>query len=179
MAIKNASRSRWVLQWLAPRPGERILEVGFGAGADIARMLRAVGPAGVVTGVDLSDVMVRLATKRNRVATAKGRAVLREGTVDGLPFPDLSFDGIYSVNSAQFWPDLPRGFRELHRVARPGARAVVAVQPKHRGASAVDSEKWLSKLGSSAQSASWTVHASELGPQDAPVAAVILHKGGA
>lgn len=176
MAVKNAERSRWVLEKLDPRPGEHILEVGFGSGADVARMIDAIGPDGVVTGIDASDVMVRLALGNNRRAVRRSRAVLQRGTVEGLPFADASFDAVYSVNCAQFWSDLDAAFAGLRRVTRPGGRAVIAVQPMNRGASVTDSQRWLTEFERAAESASWQIVARALGPQR--VAAVVLRKEG-
>lgn len=61
------------------------------------------------------------------------------------------FDRIYSVNCAQFWPDLGAGLREIARVARSGARVVVAVQPRQRGATEADSERWAERLTDAAR----------------------------
>src|SRR5262245_11794996 len=106
MAVKNGARSRWALGVLAPRTGERVLEIGFGPGVDVARLARAVGPAGFVGGVDVSREMVRHATARNRGEVRAERVDLREGSAVRLPFHDASFDAVYATNSAQFWPDL-------------------------------------------------------------------------
>src|SRR5690606_40261299 len=72
MAWKNGARSRWALDLLSPRPGERILEVGFGPGVDVRRLLERVGESGFVAGVDVSVEMVRQARARNRAAIAAG-----------------------------------------------------------------------------------------------------------
>ena len=176
MALKNTSRSQWVLQLLAAKPGEQILEVGFGSGVDVARILRGVAPGGKVMGIDLSDVMVRMARRRNRRAVTEGRAVLTEASVEDLPFADDQFDAVYSVNCAQFWPDLQAALAGLYRVTRTGGRAVIAVQPRHRGATAADSQRWRDKLERAAQAAGWRSIARELGPQRIAVAAVVLEK---
>ncbi|MEZ4224758.1 MAG: methyltransferase domain-containing protein [Polyangiaceae bacterium] len=176
MGVKNASRSRWVLGLLAARPGERVLEVGFGAGADIARLLDAVGPGGVVVGIDASEVMVHSAAHKNRRAAAEGRLFLRHADIADAFLEDGTFDAVYSVNCAQFWPDLAAGFEALRKATRVGGRAVVAVQPKHRDAVRADSERWLRELGAAAASASWAVEGLELGSERVPTAAVLLRR---
>ena len=85
--------------------------------------------AGHVAGVDVSWEMQRQAGARNRAAVAGGRADLRKGSAVELPFADASFDAVYSTNSAQFWPDLDQGMRELLRVLQPSGRALTVVQP--------------------------------------------------
>src|SRR5690606_25877073 len=146
MAWKNGARSRWALDLLSPRPGERILEVGFGPGVDVRRLLERVGESGFVAGVDVSVEMVRQARARNRAAIAAGRARLERGSPERLPFDDGAFDAIYSTNSAQFWPDLTAAMTELRRVLSPSGRAVVVVQPMWRGATEADTAAWEAKL---------------------------------
>jgi ubiquinone/menaquinone biosynthesis C-methylase UbiE len=174
MAVKNARRSHSVLQELAARPGEKILEVGFGPGVDVERVLEAVGEAGAIAGVDISETMVAQARRRNRAAYDLGRADLRLGTVAALPFPSESFDAAFSINTAQFWPELVRGLIELGRVVRPGGRILIAVQPMHRGANTADSERWLDRLRNAATTAGLRVRSTRLGDTRPPVAQVML-----
>lgn len=176
MGLKNSDRSRWALGLLAPKPGEHILEIGFGSGADIARLLDEVAPTGTVTGMDASDVMVRMASRRNRPAVGGGRVHLERASVPDLPFGNARFDAAFSVNCAQFWPDVEAGLAAVGRVLRLGGRAVIAVQPKHRRARRADSERWLEKLTDAADRAELTVVARELGPGRVPTAAVALRK---
>jgi ubiquinone/menaquinone biosynthesis C-methylase UbiE len=173
MAVKNGARSRWVLTLVTPQPGERLLEVGFGPGVDVQRVLEAVGARGRVAGVDISEVMVRQASRRNEASVREGRATLSCAGIDALPFGDGEFDAAYSINAAQFWPDLARGFGELRRVVRAGGRVVVAVQPMTRGANEQDSKVWLAKLAAGASAAGWPIVEEALGPTRPPVAAVV------
>jgi ubiquinone/menaquinone biosynthesis C-methylase UbiE len=131
MAIKNGERSEWVLSQLAIAPGERLLEVGYGPGVDVAR---AAAAGASVAGIDASDVMLRQAVRRNSDAIREGRVDLRRGAMPHLPFGDRSFDKAYSINSYQFWPHKARAVAELRRVVRPGGLVVVAVQPRNKGA---------------------------------------------
>jgi ubiquinone/menaquinone biosynthesis C-methylase UbiE len=177
MALKNGERSRWALQLLTPQRGERILEIGFGPGVDVRRLLAAVGDAGQVAGVDVSAEMVRQARATNRRALASGRARLERGSDAGLPFESGTFEAVYAANSAQFWPDLAKGMAEVHRVLRPGGRAVIVVQPMWPGATDADSERWLSKVVDAMRGASFAVVRSERRAM-APALAVaaIAHK---
>jgi ubiquinone/menaquinone biosynthesis C-methylase UbiE len=176
MALKNAKRSRWLLNVLALQPGEAVLEVGFGSGADIQRALDSVGAKGRVAGVDVSEVMVRQATKRNLNAIRSERAVLANAGIDSLPFRAEEFDAAFSINCAQFWPDLAAGFREVHRVVRAGGRLLVAIQPRKRGATIKDSEQWLATLTEAALLAGWQDPVQTLGPTKPPLAVVALRK---
>lgn len=176
MALKNGRRSRYALSLLDPSPGDRILEVGFGPGVDLKRLAQAVGPKGFVGGVDVSAGMVRMAARRNRAFVREGRVILQQAGATDLPYTDGSFGGAYSVNSAQFWPDLPRGLAEIARVLRPGGRAVVAVQPMQRGASDEDAEKWRERLVRGLIEAGFSEVVGDLGPTSPKTAAATGRK---
>jgi len=123
--------NRWVnraaVAALAIRPGERILDVGFGGGVGMRLALQQVG-TGHVTGVDLSTELVALAGRRFRAEIDRGRLRVMEGAVEQLTLPAASFDGAYSVNTVYFWPDVPAGLAELWRVLAPGGRLVLAME---------------------------------------------------
>ena len=127
MAIKNRDRSVWVFSLLDLKPTDRVLEIGFGSGADVARASRT---AAFVAGVDHSDVMVRQATSRNAKAINEGRVNLRLGKVDELPYPDEHFHKVFAINSAQFWKEAVHSLAEISRVLKPGGWLAVAVQPR-------------------------------------------------
>jgi ubiquinone/menaquinone biosynthesis C-methylase UbiE len=104
------------LALLDPKPGSRVLEVGFGPGGLVRAMLAA---GATVFGVDLSPEMVAAAGKRNPAAS------LREGSAASTGYPDAHFDHVVSVNNVAIWPDLEAGLRELHRVVRPGGTVLI------------------------------------------------------
>ncbi len=131
MAMKNGYRSVWVFSLLDLKPTDRVLEIGFGSGADIAR---ASCTAGSVAGVDHSDVMVRQATRRNARAIREGRVHLQLGSAVQLAYPDSDFDKVFAINSAQFWKDSTKDLNEISRVLKPGGRLALAVQPRGKNA---------------------------------------------
>lgn len=117
-------RQRELLDLLDIRPGERILEVGYGPGT-LIRLLRRT-PASQICGIDPSPEMRAMAVSVGGPNHSAGRVDLRLGTADHTGFPDAEFDLVVTVNSVAIWPDLEAGLRELHRVTRPGGRVVVA-----------------------------------------------------
>ncbi|HUY95825.1 MAG TPA: class I SAM-dependent methyltransferase, partial [Terracidiphilus sp.] len=102
-----------VVEWLAPKAGERILDLGCGDGQLTAK-LAATGAS--VTGVDASLSMVEAARARGIAAD--------HAQAEQLPYPDGAFDAVFS-NAALHWV---RGqdamLAEVRRVLRPGARFV-------------------------------------------------------
>ena len=119
MAYLNHEMNLFTLEQLAVRPGETLLEIGFGPGRLIAALLERLAD-GRVCGVDHSDTMVRQALARNRKATRAGRLLLCLAHVSRLPFAEGSFNRVCAVNSFQFWPAPEGDLRELRRVLKPG-----------------------------------------------------------
>jgi arsenite methyltransferase len=76
-----------------------------------------------VTGLDLSEAMI----ERARASAGGFRNVaFQRGEAEALPFPDASFDVVYANGILNLCPDKTGVVQEMHRVMRPGARAVVA-----------------------------------------------------
>jgi len=131
MAMKNRERSEYVFSLLDLKASDRVLEIGFGPGADVRRASREVA---LIAGIDHSDVMVRQASKRNAGAIAEGKVDLRLGSAEKLPYPDEHFDKVFAINVGQFWKDAVATLRETARVLKPGGLAIVAIQPRQKGA---------------------------------------------
>lgn len=116
-----------VLQALGPLTGDACLEIGFGGGRLLERMLE--GGAEKVAGLDHSPEMVALASARNREAIAAGRLELRQGDTAKLPWPGASFTAAVAAN-VFFFLDRPEDvLSELSRVLKPGGRLVIATVP--------------------------------------------------
>ena len=113
-----------VVGCLAVRPGDRVLEVGYGPGG-LIRLLADRTDAALIQGVDPAPAMRDLATRTNSAAVRAGRVDLRIGSADRTGLPGQSVDRVVSVNTVAIWPDLEAGLRELHRVVRPGGTVVI------------------------------------------------------
>jgi SAM-dependent methyltransferase len=120
----TAVRQR-VLDLLAPRPGERLLDVGAGVGDDALELGRIVGDAGGVVGVDYSSTMLEEAARR-ALAVGADNVEFRLGDAQGLPFEADTFDGCRSDRTFQYLVDPIRAVREMVRVTRPDGRVVVS-----------------------------------------------------
>jgi arsenite methyltransferase len=107
------------------QPGERVLDVGSGAGTDALVAAQMVGASGRVTGIDMTPEMVKRA---RHSAEAMGAANIEfvEGEVETLPFPDESFDVVISNGVIDLVPDKDAVFGEIFRVLKPGGRIQIA-----------------------------------------------------
>jgi arsenite methyltransferase len=113
----------WVMGRLSP--GERVLDLGSGAGTDSLIAAQMVGDQGHVTGVDMTPEM--LAKARASAAEMGAQNVeFVEAEAEHLPFPDASFDVVISNGVIDLVPDKDAVFSELHRVLIPGGRMQVA-----------------------------------------------------
>jgi len=122
------------LDRLAVRPGQRVLEVGYGTGHGLVALAEEAGPGGLVVGVDLSPGMQRKA--RRRLAAAGVSAPFAEADALALPFRDGCFDAVFLSFTLELFdtPELPAALVELGRVLRGGGRlGVVALSLEHPG----------------------------------------------
>ena len=170
----NRQRNSWVVSLLDVQPTDRVLEIGFGPGLAIAELSRRVGDSGHVYGIDHSEVMLRLATRRNASAIAAGRVSLSRASVDHLP-PSLvgPFDAILTVNSLGFWPAPTERLEELRRRLRPGGLIAIASQPRCPGATASTSRNAAGEIEALLQQAGYTQIRTETLDLNPPVVCVL------
>jgi SAM-dependent methyltransferase len=113
----------WTMGRLAA--GERVLDLGSGAGTDTLVAAQMVGADGHVTGIDMTEPML---ARARAAATEMGVANVEfvESEAERLPFPDASFDVVISNGVIDLVPDKDAVFAELHRVLVPGGRMQIA-----------------------------------------------------
>ncbi len=114
---------------VAPRQGERALDVACGTGAVTRILAGQVGPAGRVVGVDVNPEMLGVA----RRAVPSPMVEWREASATALPLADCTFDLVTCQQGLQFFPDRPAALREMRRVLVPGGRLALACwrSPEH------------------------------------------------
>ncbi len=106
-------------------PGETVLDLGSGAGADVLISARRVGPTGRAIGLDMTDEMLDLA--RTHAAQAGVTNVeFVKGYLEDLPLDDDSVDVVISNCVINLSGDKPQVIREAARVLRPGGRFAVS-----------------------------------------------------
>jgi arsenite methyltransferase len=107
------------------QPGERVLDLGSGAGTDSLVAAQMVGPEGRVTGIDMTPEMLG---KASGAAAEMGAVNVEfvEAEAERLPFADASFDVVISNGVIDLIPDKDAVFSELFRVLAPGGRLQIA-----------------------------------------------------
>ncbi len=103
------------LDWLAPAPGLRWIDVGCGNGAFTELLVERCAPI-EVQGIDPSEAQLAFARSRPAARVAE----FRNGSAMELPFADGSFDAAVMALVIFFVPDPSRGVAEMARVVRPG-----------------------------------------------------------
>jgi ubiquinone/menaquinone biosynthesis C-methylase UbiE len=106
--------------------GETVLDVGCGTGTLALEVARRVGRAGRVAGVDPGTEQI--ARARAKAARRNAPIEFQIGVIERLPFPDRSFDVVFSTLMMHHLPaPLKRqGLAEIARVLKPGGRLVIA-----------------------------------------------------
>jgi len=101
--------------------GERVVDVGCGAGFDTLIAARQIGPAGQVIAVDMTAEM-RAKTAAGASATGLANVEVRQGYAEALPVDDGWADVVISNGVVNLCPDKRAVFKEMLRVLKPGGR---------------------------------------------------------
>jgi arsenite methyltransferase len=103
------------------RPGERVVDVGCGAGIDSLIAAKKIGPDGRVIGVDMTPYMLEKA-RRAAVEAELENVEFKEGYAEALPVEDGWADVVISNGVLNLMPDKSAALEEMSRVLKPGGR---------------------------------------------------------
>lgn len=107
------------------KKGDHVLDLGSGAGNDCFVARAIVGNEGAVTGLDMTESMVRKARENCR-KLGYDNIDFVEGDIEQMPFEDNSFDVVISNCVLNLVPDKARAFSEIYRVLKPGGRFCIS-----------------------------------------------------
>jgi SAM-dependent methyltransferase len=110
---------------IAPRAGERGLDVGCGFGFLACELARDVGPTGRVMGVDAVPDMIIACEERARHDAVTGRTEFRQAEPDAVPAASGSFDFVTVMQVYEYVADVERALAEAYRVMKPRGRLAV------------------------------------------------------
>jgi ubiquinone/menaquinone biosynthesis C-methylase UbiE len=114
--------SREVVRSVAPRAGERVVDLGAGMGS--ATVLAARRGATVVA-VDPTSFMRRILGVRRLWQPHRAGIAVLDGAAESIPLGDASIDALWTVNTLHHWTDRTSACREVARVMRPGGRVLL------------------------------------------------------
>lgn len=120
----RAQRDR-TRELLAAQPGDRVMDLGCGAGHLTADLARDVDRAGRVIGLDRQRAMLAATSDRLHDAGLAGTCDLALADAVALPIRDGACDGAVAVQVLEYVADVDGALAELHRVLRVGGRAVL------------------------------------------------------
>lgn len=112
------------VRMVAARSPRLILDVATGTG-DLALELARSIPNSVITGVDLSEGMIRVGREKVEKAALADRITLQVADCLSLPFADATFDALTVAYGVRNFADIPAGLREMHRVLKPGGMVCI------------------------------------------------------
>ena len=115
------------LKLLSVKPGEVILEIGFGTGYSLKEIAKSVEDSGKAYGIDLTPEMLEITRKRLKKARLINRVELHEGDVRRMPYEDGKFDAVYMASTLELFdtPDIPIVLQEIKRVLKASGRLCV------------------------------------------------------
>lgn len=121
---RNAKLNEVTLAHLALKEEDRVLDVGFGGGYLLERIIPKV-KRGLAAGIDVSPVMVENCRARWREAIEAGSVDIRAGRAEALPYPDGHFTKVSSVNSIFYWSEVQQGISEIYRILQEDGKVVL------------------------------------------------------
>jgi ubiquinone/menaquinone biosynthesis C-methylase UbiE len=123
----NEKMNNFAVEMLDLQPTDRVLDIGFGGGVTIEKMLTTID-AGKIYGVDFSQEMVEKAKQKFKSAIELDKVSIEFADVRALPFEENTFDKVCTVNTIYFWNEPLASLQEIKRVMKDGGRLVVGIR---------------------------------------------------
>ena len=111
--------------WGLPQPGEKVVDLGSGAGMDSFIAALSVGRDGRVIGLDMTPEMIERSTRLAQ-KLGLGNVEFRHGFIENLPIEGAWADVVISNGVINLCPDKLGVYKEIHRILKPGGRMTIA-----------------------------------------------------
>ncbi|MBT2636728.1 class I SAM-dependent methyltransferase [Bacillus sp. ISL-39] len=118
MVRQHKTETNWSLELMNIQKGDRLLELGCGAGYAI-KLIFERNLAEEIVGLDISPTIIRSARIRNKKAINEKRVKLVEANFNKLPFHNENFNTVFSIQTIYFWTDIATTLSEIFRVLKP------------------------------------------------------------
>ena len=172
----NRARNRWTVELLDIAATDHVVKIGCGPGYALA-LCAARATAGMVVGLDHSEIMIDQARRRNRAAIAAGRMEARLGGVDALTALTGPFDKAFSVNVVQFLPDKGAAFHALFAAMAKGGLAATTYMPREQAPTRANARIMADTVAAHMAEAGFAdIRIEELALEPAPAIAVLGRK---
>jgi ubiquinone/menaquinone biosynthesis C-methylase UbiE len=130
MHFKNMERIEWMIENLNLQGSEHLLEIGFGPGTALKKILTA-NPKISAVGVEHSEVMFKQAASRNKKFIEAGRLKLICGEFEQVSYVNKKFDRIFMSNVHFFWSDINTKLNFLKKQLSKEGKIVIVHQPHY------------------------------------------------
>ena len=121
-------RIGWALDSIAPKPSDRLLEIGCGQGVAVAAVCEGL-TSGTILAIDRSATMIAAARRRNRDHVREGKATFAAMALADMTFGSQRFDKIFAINVNLFWRDAARELAIVRTVLAPRGRLHLVFEP--------------------------------------------------
>jgi ubiquinone/menaquinone biosynthesis C-methylase UbiE len=118
MVRQHKTETNWSIELMNIQQGDRILELGCGAGYAI-KLIFEKHLAEEIVGLDISSTIIRSARIRNKKAINGKGIKLVQANFNKLPFLNEAFNTVFSIQTIYFWTDITATLSEIFRVLKP------------------------------------------------------------
>lgn len=123
--IDKSWRRKAVRKTIDTHKKMQILDVACGTGDFALAIARKAAPGSRITGIDLSEGMMKIGREKISREGMEDMICLRQGDCESLEFPDSTFDRVTAAFGVRNFENIPEGLRQMHRVLKDGGKLVI------------------------------------------------------
>lgn len=143
MNARNRKFYKRMISEMRIQKGDRVYEIGYGPGIGIHMIASSISDC-TISGIDFSELMVKMASKRNKKFIDAGRVTLKYGDLITADATGERYDKIFCVNVIYFWKDLKPVFQKIHSMLSSEGSFCIFMTPSEdlEGGFAVEFNKY-------------------------------------